>query len=102
MSTSETKMPNETVNAIESMFKQWMEVPAQSAKLMIETSKKAQEISIDYLQQMERVQRDYLQSAAQMWSTTLPGESRIWDAQSKMMENGFEMLDRMMAASKKA
>ena len=102
MSKTETKTQNETVNNMEAIAKQWMEVPAQSAQLMMETSKKVQEISMDYFQQLERVQRDYLQSVSQMWSAALPGESRLWDAQSKMMENGFEMFDRMMAVSKKA
>lgn len=97
-----TKKANKEEIKNEELVQRWMEVPTQATQVMVETSKKMQEVSMDYFRQLEKIQRDHFQHMAQVWNTVLPGESRIWDAQIKMMESGFEMFDRMMATAKKA
>lgn len=79
-----------------------MDMPVQAVNLMVETTRKVQEASTEYFQQVERIQREYWQGMTKVMSTALPGESKLWDAQVKMVESGFDMVDRMMAVGKKA
>ncbi|MBF2053586.1 MAG: hypothetical protein IGS03_09005 [Candidatus Sericytochromatia bacterium] len=79
-----------------------MEMPGQVASLMLDTTRKTQEASMAYLRQMEQIQREYFQAMTGVWGQMLPGESKVWDAQIKMVESGFELFDKMMSTGKKA
>ncbi|HEY9843416.1 MAG TPA: hypothetical protein V6D23_23290 [Candidatus Obscuribacterales bacterium] len=83
-------------------FKRTLEVPAQAMDIVLDTTRKVQEASLEYFRQVEKIQRDYWQGMTKLMGVALPGESNLWDAQVKLIENGFDMFDRMMAVGKKA
>lgn len=78
------------------------EIPTQLCSVMIETTQKSQEASVAYFRQLEQIQRDYFKAVTGLWSQVLPGESKLWEAQIKAVENGFEILNKMTGAGKKA
>lgn len=86
----------------EEAVKRSMQMPSQAMDILFDASRKMQEASLDYFRQVEKIQRDYWQGMAKVMNVTLPGESNLWEMQTKMVENGFDMLDRMMSVGKKA
>ncbi|MGV3524596.1 MAG: hypothetical protein ACO1RX_10235 [Candidatus Sericytochromatia bacterium] len=100
----------QTSNPVETAFKGMMdeesirrmgEVPTQAFDMMMEAGKKMQEASLDYARQVERIQREYWQGVTRVMGTMLPGESKVWEAQVKAVESGFDMVERMMAVGAK-
>lgn len=87
----------EMFNKQEEIMKKMMEVPTQAADLMVESTQKVQEASISYLRSLEQIQREYVKGMSSVVGTLLPGENKLWDAQVKAIEEGFNMFDRMLA-----
>lgn len=109
MDSKKTKQTNENVFGDlsqfmpdETMVKRMMEMPAQMTKMVMDHSRKTQEASMDYLRQVEKIQREYVQEATALWGQVLPGEANLWEAQTKMIDSGFDMFNQMMGAGKKA
>ena len=101
----EKKTTQETVQTAakqgEEMLQKMFEVPNQISDIMLKTGKEMQEASMAYFQSIERIQRQYLHDVGKVWGAMLPGEHKLWDAQMQMLENSYEMFDRMMAVAKK-
>jgi DNA polymerase III gamma/tau subunit len=105
MDKKQTASATETVDTAmkngQEMLQKMFEVPNQISDIMIKSGKEMQEASMAHFQNMERIQRQYMQDVSKVWSAMLPGENKIWDAQMQMLENSYEMFDRMMAVGKK-
>jgi uncharacterized protein (DUF1800 family) len=93
---TEKKAP-ETMEVLNKM----MELPLQMNEMMLANAKKMQDATLDYFQAVEKIQRDYLKEANKVWGQMIPGENKIWEAQTKMVEQGFDVMDKMMAAVRK-
>ncbi|PIQ28103.1 hypothetical protein COW36_05305 [bacterium (Candidatus Blackallbacteria) CG17_big_fil_post_rev_8_21_14_2_50_48_46] len=95
---------NETVNTAvkqgEEMLQKMFEVPNQISDIMMKSGKQMQEASMEYFQSMERIQRQYIHDMGKVWGAMLPGENKIWETQMQVLENSYEMFDRMMAVAK--
>lgn len=105
MDKKQTPNASETVNTAvkesQEVLQKMMEVPTQISDIVLKSGKQMQEASLEYFQNMERIQRQYVQEVGKVWSAMLPGENKVWDAQMQMLENSYEMFDRMMAVAKK-
>lgn len=104
MDSKKQNKENEFVKGLvdDEAMKRALDVPTQAFDILVDSSKKIQEASLDYFRQIEKIQREHWQDMTKVMSTVLPGESKLWEAQTKMIENSFDMMDRLMAVGKKA
>ncbi len=77
----------ETQNAI-------LELPVQLTEIMLGSIKKSGELTMNYMQELEKNQRDYVKSISETLNTVMPGESKLWEMQTGLMDQGMKMYDK--------
>lgn len=89
-----------TMNAMKVMS----EFPVKFSGLMMETMKRSTELSMAYVQGLEKNNREFMKASYDLMNAALPGESKMWEAQTQMVEKAMKMYEesyeKMMSAVK--
>lgn len=72
-----------------------LEMPAKVTEIMVETMRKNTELSINFMKEVEKNQREALKSVSEAMNMEMPFDSKVWDTQINMMEQGMKMVDGM-------
>jgi hypothetical protein len=93
-------MEDTTMNAMKTAA----EFPVKFAGLMMETMKRSTELSMSYVQGLEKNNREFMKASYDLMNVALPGENKIWEAQTQMVEKAMKMYEdsyeKMMSAVK--
>lgn len=71
-----------------------LEMPTKVTEVMIETMKKNTELSINFMKEIEKNQREAIKTVYEAMNLEMPfADSKIWDTQINMMDQGMKMFD---------
>ena len=78
---------------MQEVLKNLGEVPTKMTELVVDTMKKNTELSLAFAQAVEKNNRDFLKASLELVNVMLPGEAKLWDAQSQVVEKTMKMYE---------
>lgn len=72
-----------------------MELPVKVTEIMVEVMKKNTELSMSFMRELEKNQREAFKGISEAMNIEMPFDTKIWDTQISMMEQGMKMCDGM-------
>jgi len=71
-----------------------LELPTKLMEMSAENTKKSMDLTMNYLQSLDKMQRDLIKQTYELLNQTWPGEAKIWEFQTNMLQKGFDLLDK--------
>ena len=71
-----------------------LQLPMNVFELMVDNFKKNAELSMNFFKALEKNQRDFMKSSYDMLNVAAPGEAKLWDMQTNVMEKTIEVTEK--------